>query len=148
MKKLGKVLVDGARIAIAGYCAYKAYEIHKSKQEEKNKEEEYVEFDDLEVTDLVPVEQQKPNVKKIVTIVGGLAVYRFILKQHVEIRNLRKIVNKHEEMIQTLGCIVDTNTDTTRICIQDICGLMDEMCKVADVNFGEVDIRLGRLERR
>lgn len=142
MKNLGKVLVNGAKLAIAGYVGYKVIEEMKKKQEVK--EEEYVNFDDLEIVE----EQPSVDVKKVAMIAGGVAVVNTILKQNNKINKLTKQVNENHYLIMKLGEVVDTNSNVTQGCIQDICVLADEACKIAAVNFGELDIRLGRLERK
>lgn len=142
MKNLGKVLVNGAKLAIAGYVGYKVIEEMKKKQEVK--EEEYVNFDDLEIVE----EKPSVDVKKVVMIAGGVAVVNTILKQNNKINKLTKQVNENHDLIMKLGEVVDVNSDVTKGCIQDMCVLADEACKIAAVNFGELDIRLGRLERK
>ena len=142
MKNLGKVLVNGAKLAIAGYVGYKVIEEMKKKQEVK--EEEYVNFDDLEIVE----EKSSVDVKKVVMIAGGVAVVNTILKQNNKINKLTKQVNENHDLIMKLGEVVDINSDVTKGCIQDMCVLADEACKIAAVNFGELDIRLGRLERK
>ena len=142
MKNLGKVLVNGAKLAIAGYVGYKVIEEMKKKQEVK--EEEYVNFDDLEIVE----EQPSVDVKKVVMIAGGVVVVNTILKQNNKINKLTKQVNENHDLIMKLGEVVDVNSNVTQGCIQDMCALADEACKIAAVNFGELDIRLGRLERK
>ena len=142
MKKLGKVLVNGAKLAIAGYVGYKVIEEMKKKQEVK--EEEYVNFDDLEIVE----ENPSVDVKKVAMIAGGVVVVNTILKQNNKINKLTKQVNENHDLIMKLGEVVDVNSDVTKGCIQDMCVLADEACKIAAVNFGELDIRLGRLERK
>lgn len=142
MKNLGKVLVNGAKLAIAGYVGYKVIEEMKKKQEVK--EEEYVNFDDLEIVEGKP----SVDVKKVAMIAGGVAVVNTILKQNNKINKLTKQVNENHDLIMKLGEVVDVNSDVTKGCIQDMCVLADEACKIAAVNFGELDIRLGRLERK
>lgn len=142
MKNLGKVLVNGAKLAIAGYVGYKVIEEMKKKQEVK--EEEYVNFDDIEVS----YEENQVDVKKVAMIAGGVMVANVILKQQKQIVNLTKQVNKNHDLIMKLGEVVDVNSNVTQGCIQDMCALADEACKIAAVNFGELDIRLGRLERK
>lgn len=142
MKNLGKVLVNGAKLAIAGYVGYKVIEEMKKKQEVK--EEEYVNFDDLEIVE----EQPSVDVKKVVMIAGGVALVNTILKQNNKINKLTKQVNENHDLIMKLGEVVDVNSNVTQGCIQDMCALADEACKIAAVNFGELDIRLGRLERK
>ena len=142
MKNLGKVLVNGAKLAMVGYIGYKVIEGMKKKQEVKD--EEYVNFDDLEVS----YEENQVDVKKVAMIAGGVAVVNTILKQNNKINKLTKQVNENHDLIMKLGEVVDTNCDVTRGCIQDMCALADEACKIAAVNFGELDIRLGRLERK
>ena len=142
MKNLGKVLVNGAKLAIAGYVGYKVIEEMKKKQEVK--EEEYVNFDDLEIVE----EKPSVDVKKVAMIAGGVAVVNTILKQNNKINKLTKQVNENHDLIMKLGEVVDINSDVTKGCIQDMCVLADEACKIAAVNFGELDIRLGRLERK
>lgn len=142
MKNLGKVLVNGAKLAIAGYVGYKVIEEMKKKQEVK--EEEYVNFDDIEVS----YEENQVDVKKVAMIAGGVMVANVVLKQQKQIVNLTKQVNENHDLIMKLGEVVDVNSNVTQGCIQDMCALADEACKIAAVNFGELDIRLGRLERK
>ena len=142
MKNLGEVLVNGAKLAIAGYVGYKVIEEMKKKQEVK--EEEYVNFDDIEVS----YEDNQVDVKKVAMIAGGVMVANVVLKQQKQIVNLTKQVNKNHDLIMKLGEVVDVNSNVTQGCIQDMCALADEACKIAAVNFGELDIRLGRLERK
>ena len=142
MKNLGKVLVNGAKLAIAGYVGYKVIEEMKKKQEVK--EEEYVNFDDIEVS----YEENQVDVKKVAMIAGGVMVANVVLKQQKQIVNLTKQVNENHDLIMKLGEVVDVNSNVIQGCIQDMCALADEACKIAAVNFGELDIRLGRLERK
>lgn len=142
MKNLGKLVVNGAKLAMAGYIGYKLVEGMKKKEEPKN--EEYVTFDDIEVS----YEENQVDVKKVAMIAGGVMVANVILKQQKQITNLTKQVNENHNLIMKLGEVVDVNSDVTKGCIQDMCVLADEACKIAAVNFGELDIRLGRLERK
>ena len=114
------------------------------KKKQEVKEEEYVNFDDLEIVE----EQPSVDVKKVVMIAGGVAVVNTILKQNNKINKLTKQVNENHDLIMKLGEVVDFNSNVTQGCIQDMCALADEACKIAAVNFGELDIRLGRLERK
>ena len=143
MKNLGKILVNGAKLAIAGYVGYKVIEEMKKKQEVE-KDEEYVNFNDLEIVE----EKPSVDVKKVAMIAGGVAVVNTILKQNNKINKLTKQVNENHDLIMKLGEVVDVNSDVTKGCIQDMCALADEACKIAAVNFGELDIRVGRLERK
>lgn len=142
MKNLGKVLVNGAKLAMVGYLGYKLVENLKKKEEPKN--EEYVAFDDLEVS----YEENKVDVKKVAMIAGGVMVANVILKQQKQIVNLTKQVNENHDLIMNLGEVVDTNTGKTQECIQDMCFLANQACKVAAVNFGELDIRVSNLEHK
>ena len=142
MKNLGKLVVNGAKLAMAGYIGYKLVEGMKKKEEPKD--EEYVTFDDIEVS----YEENRVDVKKVAMIAGGVMVANVILKQQKQIVNLTKQVNENHNLIMNLGEVVDANVDKTKGCIQDMCALADEACKIAAVNFGELDIRLGRLERK
>lgn len=142
MKNLGKILVNGAKLAIAGYVGYKVIEGMKKEQEVK--EEGYVNFDDLEIVE----EKPSVDVKKVAMVAGGVAVVNTILKQNNKINKLTKQVNENHDLIMRLGEVVDTNADVAKGCIQDMCVLAEEACKIAAVNFGELDIRLGRLERK
>ena len=142
MKNLGKVLVNGAKLAVAGYIGYKLVEGMKKKEEPKN--EEYVTFDDIEV----PYEENQVDVKKVAMIAGGVMVANVILKQQKQIVNLTKQVNENHDLIMNLGEVVDANVDKTKECIQDMCFLANQACKVAAVNFGELDIRVSNLEHK
>lgn len=142
MKNLGKVLVNGAKLAMAGYIGYKLVEGMKKKEEPKN--EEYVTFDDIEVS----YEENQVDVKKVAMIAGGVMVANVILKQQKQIVNLTKQVNENHNLIMNLGEVVDANVDKTRERIQDMCFLADQACKIAAVNFGELDIRVSNLEHK
>jgi hypothetical protein len=142
MKNLGKLVVNGAKLAMAGYIGYKLVEGMKKKEESKN--EEYVTFDDLEVS----YEENQIDVKKVAMIAGGVMVANVILKQQKQIVNLTKQVNENHNLIMNLGEVVDTNVDKTKECIQDMCFLANQACKVAAVNFGELDIRVSNLEHK
>ena len=142
MKNLGNLVVNGAKLAMAGYIGYKLVEGMKKKEEPKN--EEYVTFDDIEVS----YEENQVDVKKVAMIAGGVMVANVILKQQKQIVNLTKQVNENHNLIIKLGEVIDVNSNVTQGCIQDMCALADEACKIAAVNFGELDIRLGRLERK
>ena len=142
MKNLGKVLVNGAKLAVAGYIGYKLVEGMKKKEEPKD--EEYVTFDDIEV----PYEENQVDVKKVAMIAGGVMVANVILKQQKQIVNLTKQVNENHDLIMNLGEVVDANVDKTKECIQDMCFLANQACKVAAVNFGELDIRVSNLEHK
>lgn len=142
MKTLCKMAVNGAKLAIAGYVGYKVIEEMKKRHEVKN--EEYVPFDELEIVE----EKPSIDVKKVAMIAGGVAVANTILKQNNKINKLTKQVNENHDLIMKLGEVVDVNSDVTKGCIQDMCALADEACKIAAVNFGELDIRVGRLERK
>lgn len=142
MKNLGKLVVNGAKLAMAGYIGYKLVEGMKKKEEPKN--EEYVTFDDLEVS----YEENQIDVKKVAMIAGGVIVANTILKQQKQITNLTKQVNENHDLIMNLGEVVDTNVDKTKECIQDMCFLANQACKVAAVNFGELDIRVSNLEHK
>lgn len=142
MKNLGKLVVNGAKLAMAGYIGYKLVEGIKKKEESQN--EEYVPFDDLEVS----YEENKVDVKKVAMIAGGVMVANVILKQQKQIVNLTKQVNENHDLIMNLGEVVDTNTGKTQECIQDICFLANQACKIAAVNFGELDIRVSNLEHK
>ena len=142
MKTLGNLVVNGAKIAMAGYIGYKLVEGMKKKEEPQN--EEYVPFDDLEVS----YEENKVDVKKVAMIAGGVMVANVILKQQKQIVNLTKQVNENHDLIMNLGEVVDANTGKTQECIQDMCFLVNQACKVAAVNFGELDIRVSNLEHK
>ena len=142
MKNLGKLVVNGAKLAMAGYIGYKLVEGIKKKEESQN--EEYVPFDDLEVS----YEENKVDVKKVAMIAGGVMVANVILKQQKQIVNLTKQVNENHNLIMNLGEVVDANTGKTQECIQDMCFLANQACKVAAVNFGELDIRVSNLEHK
>ena len=142
MNNLGKVLVNGAKITMVGYIGYKLVEGMKKKEEPQN--EEYVSFDDLEVS----YEENKVDVKKVAMIAGGVMVANAILKQQKQIVNLTKQVNENHDLIMNLGEVVDVNVDKTKECIQDMCFLANQACKVAAVNFGELDIRVSNLEHK
>lgn len=142
MKNLGKVLVNGAKLAMVGYVGYKLVEGMKNKEEPQN--EEHVPFDELEVT----YEENQVDVKKVAMIAGGVMVANIVLKQQKQIVNLTKQVNENHNLIMNLGEVVDTNTGKTQECIQDICFLANQACKIAAVNFGELDIRVSNLEHK
>lgn len=142
MKNLGKLVVNGAKLAMAGYIGYKLVEGMKKKEEPKN--EEYVTFDDIEVS----YEENQVDVKKVAMIAGGVMVANAILKQQKQIVNLTKQVDENHNLIMNLGEVVDANVDKTKECIQDICFLANQACKVAAVNFGELDIRVSNLEHK
>lgn len=142
MKNLGKLVVNGAKLAVAGYIGYKLVEGMKKKEEPKD--EEYVSFDDIEVS----YEENQVDVKKVAMIAGGVMVANAILKQQKQITNLTKQVNENHNLIMNLGEVVDTNVDKTKECIQDMCFLANQACKVAAVNFGELDIRVSKLEHK
>lgn len=142
MKNLGKLVVNGAKITMVGYIGYKLVEGMKKKEEPQN--EEYVSFDDLEVS----YEENKVDVKKVAMIAGGVMVANAILKQQKQIVNLTKQVNENHDLIMNLGEVVDVNVDKTKECIQDMCFLANQACKVAAVNFGELDIRVSNLEHK
>lgn len=142
MKNLGKVLVNGAKLAIAGYVGYKLVENLKKKEEPKN--EEYVAFDDLEVS----YEDNQVDVKKVAMVAGGIIVARILINQQKQIIDLTKQVNENHNIIMNLGEVVDANTGKTQECIQDMCFLANQACKVAAVNFGELDIRVSNLEHK
>ena len=142
MKNLGKLVVNGAKLAMAGYIGYKLVEGIKKKEESKN--EEHVSFDDIEVT----YEENQVDVKKVVMIAGGVMVANVILKQQKQIVNLTKQVNENHNLITNLGEVVDTNFDKTKERIQDMCFLADQACKIAAVNFCELDIRVSNLEHK
>ena len=115
MKNLGKLVVNGAKLAMAGYIGYKLVEGMKKKEEPKN--EEYVTFDDIEVS----YEENQVDVKKVAMIAGGVMVANVILKQQKQIINLTKQVNENHNLIMNLGEVGDTNVDKTKECIQDMC---------------------------
>ena len=142
MKNLGKLVVNGAKLAMAGYIGYKLVECMKKKEEPKD--EEYVTFDDIEVS----YEESQVDVKKVAMIAGGVMVANVILKQQKQIVNLTKQVNENHNLIMNLGEVVDANVDKTKECIQDMCFLANQACKVAAVNFGELDIRVSNLEHK
>lgn len=142
MKNLGKLVVNGAKLAMVGYIGYKLVEGMKKKEEPKN--EEYVTFDDIEVS----YEENQIDIKKVAMIAGGVIVANTILKQQKQITNLTKQVNENHNLIMNLGEVVDTNVDKTKECIQDMCFLANQACKVAAVNFGELDIRVSNLEHK
>lgn len=142
MKNLGKLVVNGAKLAMAGYIGYKLVEGMRKKEEPKN--EEYVTFDDIEVS----YEENQVDVKKVAMIAGGVMVANVILKQQKQITNLTKQVNENHNLIMNLGEVVDANVDKTKECIQDMCFLANQACKVAAVNFGELDIRVSNLEHK
>lgn len=142
MKNLGKLVVNGAKLAVAGYIGYKLVEGMKKKEEPKN--EEYVTFDDIEVS----YEENQVDVKKVAMIAGGVMVANVILKQQKQIVNLTKQVNENHDLIMNLGEVVDANVDKTKECIQDMCFLANQACKFAAVNFGELDIRVSNLEHK
>lgn len=142
MKTLGKLVVNGAKLAMAGYIGYKLVEGMKKKEEPQN--EEHVPFDDLEVS----YEENKVDVKKVAMIAGGVMAANVILKQQKQIVNLTKQVNENHNLIMNLGEVVDANVDKTKECIQDMCFLANQACKVAAVNFGELDIRVSKLEHK
>lgn len=142
MKTLGKLVINGAKLAMAGYIGYKLVEGMKKTEEPQN--EEHVPFDDLEVS----YEENKVDVKKVAMIAGGVMVANVILKQQKQIVNLTKQVNENHDLIMNLGEVVDANVDKTKECIQDMCFLANQACKVAAVNFGELDIRVSNLEHK
>ena len=142
MKNLGKLVVNGAKLAMAGYIGYKLVEGMKKKEEPKD--EEYVTFDDIEVS----YEENRVDVKKVAMIAGGVMVANVILKQQKQIVNLTKQVNENHNLIMNLGEVVDANVDKTKERIQDMCFLANQACKVAAVNFGELDIRVSNLEHK
>lgn len=142
MKNLGKLVVNGAKLAMAGYIGYKLVEGMKKKEEPKD--EEYVTFDDIEVS----YEENQVDVKKVAMIAGGVMVANVILKQQKQIVNLTKQVNENHNLIMNLGEVVDANVDKTKERIQDMCFLANQACKVAAVNFGELDIRVSNLEHK
>lgn len=142
MKNLGKLVVNGAKLAMVGYLGYKLVENLKKKEEPKN--EEYVAFDDLEVS----YEDNQVDVKKVVMVAGGIIVARMLINQQKQIIDLTKQVNENHNLIMNLGEVVDTNTGKTQECIQDMCFLANQACKVAAVNFGELDIRVSNLEHK
>ena len=142
MKNLGKLVVNGAKLAMVGYLGYKLVENLKKKEEPKN--EEYVAFDDLEVS----YEDNQVDVKKAAMVAGGIIVARILINQQKQIIDLTKQVNENHDLIMNLGEVVDTNTGKTQECIQDMCFLANQACKVAAVNFGELDIRVSNLEHK
>ena len=142
MKNLGKLVVNGAKLAMVGYIGYKLVEGMKKKEEPKN--EEYVTFDDIEVS----YEENQVDVKKVAMIAGGVMVANVMLKQQKQIVNLTKQVNENHNLIMNLGEIVNINVNKTKESIQDICFLANQACKVAAVNFGELDIRVSNLEHK
>lgn len=142
MKNLGKLVVNGAKLAMVGYLGYKLVENLKKKEEPKN--EEYVAFDDLEVS----YEDNQVDVKKVVMVAGGIIVARMLINQQKQIIDLTKQVNENHNLIMNLGEVVDSNTGKTQECIQDMCFLANQACKVAAVNFGELDIRVSNLEHK
>lgn len=142
MKNLGKLVVNGAKLAMVGYLGYKLVENLKKKEEPKN--EEYVAFDDLEVS----YEDNQVDVKKVAMVAGGIIVARILINQQKQIIDLTKQVNENHDLIMNLGEVVDTNTGKTQECIQDMCFLANQACKVAAVNFGELDIRVSNLEHK
>ena len=142
MKNLGKLVVNGAKLAMVGYLGYKLVENLKKKEEPKN--EEYVAFDDLEVS----YEDNQVDVKKVAMVAGGIIVARMLINQQKQIIDLTKQVNENHNLIMNLGEVVDTNTGKTQECIQDMCFLANQACKVAAVNFGELDIRVSNLEHK
>lgn len=142
MKNLGKLVVNGAKLAMAGYIGYKLVEGIKKKEEPQN--EEYVSFDDLEAS----YEENKVDVKKVAMIAGGVVVANVILKQQKQIVNLTKQVNENHDLIMHVSEVVDTNVDITKEYIHDMCFLAKQACKVVAVNFGELDIRVSNLEHK
>lgn len=124
MKNLGKLVVNGAKLVIAGYVGYKVIEGMKKKEEPKN--EEYVAFDDI------PVEESEKDdtIKKALKIAGGVA----IVSMFTTIKALQKHAVYVDEQIQNMyerdililaGTIAECGKDTPAEKIKVLIALRD-----------------------
>lgn len=126
MKNLGKVLVNGAKLAIAGYIGYKVIEEMKKNREVKD--EEYVPFDDIQVEE----NENDDTIKKALKIAGGVAIVSMFttlkaLQKHAVYVD-EQIQNMYERDILILaGTIAECGKDTPAEKIKTLIALRDSV---------------------
>lgn len=123
MKKLGKLVVNGAKLAMVGYLGYKLVENLKKKEEPKD--EEYIPFDEI------PVEYENNDpVKKALKIAGGIAIVSMFttlnaLQKHA-IHVDKEIQEMYDRDILILaGTIAECGKDTPTEKIKTLIALRD-----------------------